>query len=331
MMPYLPAMASPQELLKAITTGKYKSLYYFWGSEDYRMVEAEKFFAKQYIPGPQLTSNYRRIDARKTPSNELLALLSSYPMLGERQLFVVVDPQGIKGGDLERFLKLVATPDPSRINILSTPSARMPRKDAKFLTEMKKIAEVVEFHKLTETETRDQVVSRLKKEGIAIDKKGLDLLTTLVAGNKGALDNETAKLAQYVGSGMITENDVKTICSSYEVTGMFELGDILVRGDVAATLKAVRNLFSEGLPATYLVTLLINHFQMLYLVRSQKPLPSNRRFLQYRLAPQAAKFSVNRLEKALTLLAEADADLRKSKMPPDMTVEVLAMRLSETR
>ena len=63
--------------------------YYFFGTEDYRIVEAEKYVARQFLPDRQLVTNYRKIDGKKTSCSDLLAELSSLPMLGERQVFGV--------------------------------------------------------------------------------------------------------------------------------------------------------------------------------------------------------------------------------------------------
>ena len=86
-------MVTPFQLLKDISAGKFKPAYYFYGSEDYRITEAEKYLARQFLPGAQMSVNYRKFDGRKTKAGDLITHLSNLPMLGEKQVFVVSDFQ----------------------------------------------------------------------------------------------------------------------------------------------------------------------------------------------------------------------------------------------
>ena len=84
-------MTTPRQLLQDISGGKFKAAYYFYGSEDYRISEAIKYIAHQFLPDMQLTVNYRKFDGRKIKTGDLLTELSTLPMLGEKQVFVVTD------------------------------------------------------------------------------------------------------------------------------------------------------------------------------------------------------------------------------------------------
>ena len=166
---------TPSQLLSEAAAGKFRPAYYFFGSEDYRIIEAEKYLARQFLPDLQLITNYRRLDARKASFAEISAELSAYPMLGERLVVAVSDIQKFGANEIERLEKLLLPPDPNRLVILSTPSARAPRKDAAILKRIGSIAEPVEFKKLTLEETGNQISRNLAKANLTIEPKARQL------------------------------------------------------------------------------------------------------------------------------------------------------------
>ena len=54
-------LSTPQKLVSDITSGKFKPVYYFFGSEDYRITEAVRYVASQFLPRMQLAVNFRRL------------------------------------------------------------------------------------------------------------------------------------------------------------------------------------------------------------------------------------------------------------------------------
>lgn len=322
-------MPTPATLFKDISAGRFKPVYYFFGTEDYRMAEAEKFVAGQFLPHRQMTTNFYKIDGKRTRAADLIAELSNLPMLGEKQVFIVRDFQSYKPTEIDQILKLLKPPDPNRIIILSSPSVRMPRRTSAFLKKITTLAETIEFKKMTPGETAGQIRARLQKEGVSIETDALNLLTELVAGSKGALEAELAKLINFKSSGeTVTVDDVKNISAGYEVFGIFELADQVVAGRAKKVVQMVRNLLAEGNAATTLVALLQQHFTSLYLVKNGHSPLGRRAFMANRLRQQAQKYDHERLETIIVEIAQADARLRHRGIKPDATLEMLALSLT---
>lgn len=322
-------MATPQKLFQDVSAGKFKPAYYFYGSEDYRVAEAAKFVARQFLPDLQFAVNYRKIDASKTAAPELTALLSNLPILGEKQVFVISSFQSYKPTDIKQILLLLSPADLSRIVIFTSPSSKTPKKSSAFYKEISGVTEAVEFKKLSYQEAAGQISARLKKECINITSDALKMLTELIAGSKGALEAELAKLANYKNSGETVEvEDIKHISTGYEVFNMFELADFIVAGQTVKVLQMIRSLMAEGKSATFLTALLQQHFTSLYLVKNGKKALGRRDFLTYKFKPQADKYENERLEEIIIEIAAADAQLRQSGMKPNTTLEMLAMTLT---
>jgi DNA polymerase-3 subunit delta len=323
---------TPKELFAEVSSGKFKPLYYFFGTEDYRITEAEKFLASQFLPNRQLATNCRRIDGRKTKSADLIAELSIFPMLGERQVFIVSSFQSYKPSEITRILKQLHSDDPNRVVVLNSPSDKAPKKKSSFYKTMFAAAEVVEFKKLTPREMAAAVDRKFSSADLKIEDKARQLLIELIAGNRGALESETDKLLNYKagsGSETVTEEDIRKLTAGYQVYTIFELADHVVAGEARKALEQIRKLAAEGQSATGVLFHLGVHFISLYLVKNGKPLDSRRRFLTGRFRGQAARYENEQLEKMIIEIAETDAALRRSPPGPQTLLEALVLRLTE--
>jgi len=319
---------TPKKLFEDISAGRFKPVYYFYGSEDYRIIEAEKYLAHQFLPDRQLTTNYCKIDARKTGCADILAELAVYPMLGERQIITVSNVQCYRPTEVDRILKVLTPPDPNRIVVFSTPSARTPKKKSAFMNKIAQAAETVEFKKLTARETAGMIRRKLSERELKIEPEALTILTELVAGNRGALEAEVNKLVDYEEQGgTVTVEDVRHVSSGFQVYSVFSLAEEIVAGDSRRVLRQVRALLGDGNSATGILFFIGQHFLFLYLVKNGKPLPARFRWLAGRYRAQVPKFENEQLEQILIEVAQADASLRRQKLKPEIALEVLVLKL----
>lgn len=295
------------------------------------MMEAQKYLAGQFLPNRQLATNYRRIDGKRTSAADLIGNLSVYPMLGERQVFVVTDIQQYKKEDLARIAKLLTPPDPNRVVVFITPAAKKPKKDASIFKVLSPLVASVEFNKLTQDETANQIVGKLAKASLKIDAKALKLLTEMIAGDHGALSAEINKLANYKQAGeTITEADVRTMTSGYQVFQMWDIGNHITAGNGTQVLTSLRTMMAEGNSATSILYFIGQHFVSLYLVKNGKPLPdAKRQWLANQYRTQARGFSADQLERIVLQIADTDAQLRRlpPHVKPEIILETLAMQL----
>jgi len=326
---YIMATKTPGEFLKEISSGKFQPIYYFFGEDDYRIIEAEKYLASQFIPDLQLITNYRRFDGKKTARADLQAELAVYPMLGEKQLIAVANIQSYKKDDIEKILKILTPADPNRIVVFSSPAAKIPKKKSAFYRNMTGAVASVEFNKLSDTETRRMITRKLEKNGLKIEPEALSLFTELIAGNRGALEAETDKLINYKDENQtVTPEDIKKIAAGFQTYTVFTLADHIIAGQSKKVLQQIKTLIADGNNPTGILFFLGLHFISLYKVKNNKPLESNRRWLTYRFRTQAEKYENERLEDILIEIARTDADLRRGKLKPVLVLEALALKLT---
>lgn len=320
--------STPKKLVADVSDGRFKPAYYFFGAEDYRIAEAVKYVAHQFLPQMQLATNFRRLDGRKTKSADLIAELSVFPMLGERQVFAVSDIQAYKPTEVARILSLIETTDPSRIVIFTSPSGKTPRKTSAFLKKMSVVAECVEFARLNVRQAGSQVNSGLAKADLEIEPEALSLLVGLLDGNRGALVAEVNKLIDYKQPGeTISTDDIEKIASGYQSYSVFELAEYVVAGDRSRVLNLVRRFLTEGSTPTGLLFFLGQHFISLYLVKAGKRLESNRRWLENKFRAQARDYDLDQLKQIIQLVAEVDATLRQKRTIPELALDQLVLQM----
>lgn len=320
-------MATPKALLKEIDSDRFKPAYYFYGAEDYRIVEATKYLVHKYLPDRQRITSYRRLDGGSCPARDLIAELSAIPMLGDKLIITVSNVQSYKPKELANILKMLQPPDPSRVVVFSSPSHKAPKKGSAIFKAMQKAeVELVEFAKLSRNEVMSQITGALKRGKLSIEPEALNLLTDMVAGNRGGLDTEVSKLVNFLEpEATVTSDDVRRVCSGYEVYNVFELADRLVEGRTDFVLKMLRTLIADGNHPILISTLLQQHFVSLYLVKNGKQPLGRRGWMLPRFKSQASRFSEPALEQILIDLAVADADLRRSPLSDEQVLEQLAI------
>ncbi|MEE8577692.1 MAG: DNA polymerase III subunit delta [candidate division Zixibacteria bacterium] len=325
------AVISPKKLFSDITAGRFAPAYYFLGDEDYRVSEAEKYVVRQFLPEMQLITNYRKLDGRRTPLPDLLAELSTYPMLGERQAIVISDFQSLKPKSLEQILKLLTPADPNRIVDFSSAAQRKPKKTSAFYKKMLAATDVVEFLRITPVEAAKILRHKLADSGLAITPEAVALFTEMIAGNRGALESEADKLIHFkAGQTQVELEDVKEVCSGFESYNMFELADYVSARDRKQVLKMIDRLMQSSDISGGLLWHLGQHFTSLYLIKEGKQLPPQQRWLARKLRPQANRFSSGQLEETIIDIAETTAELRRSNISTQLALEALLLRLTET-
>lgn len=328
-------MITPKDLANEIGQGKFRPAYYFFGIEDYRIAEGIKYLAGAFLPEQQRKSNLRRLDCRRDSIDTILTELSSLPLLGERQMLVIAQFQSLHTKQVDKVLSLLEPPDPNRVVVFTSPSSVMARgrkafTGRAFFKKVTKATTPVEFEKMGPQEVRGAVRRMLKAAQVNIEPQALELLVATIAGNRGGLESEVNKLIDYAPEGgAITVDDIRVVCSGYEVFNIFELADRIVAGSTGRVVRMLDKLLADGQSPIGILSLLQGHFMSLYLVRGGRKLTGPRAWLTSRFAEQARHYSPERLEDIISELATADADLRGGPLTPEAALQTVIVGLMQ--
>jgi DNA polymerase-3 subunit delta len=178
------------------------------------------------------------------------------------------------------------------------------------------------------------IARRVRDEGAAIAPDALRLLAALTAGDLRLLASEIAKLATYSGpKGTISLAVVERLVPDARETRIFEMTDALTRGDRAQALALAHALIAEGSPPLMLLAMIARQVRML--VQAKDLAAHGARpaeiasaagiapFQVERLLAQARRLSMEQLLAAHRACLEADTAIKRSRLAPDLALDLL--------
>jgi DNA polymerase III subunit delta len=180
------------------------------------------------------------------------------------------------------------------------------------------------------------ISKRAKNLGVSIERNAATLLANFIGSQLRLLANELDKLATYAGEGgTITDEDVHKLSAQVQEARIFDLTDALARRDQKQALTILHDLLVDGEPPLKLISTITSQVRSLLLVKelSQKGLRSAQiattlgiaPFVAEKAARQAGKFTPMQLEGAYRQLLATDAALKRSRMTPEMALDLLVV------
>ena len=177
---------------------------------------------------------------------------------------------------------------------------------------------------------------RAQSIGVSINEEAATLLANYIGNQLRLLANELAKLATYVGDGgTITVDDVRQLSAQVQEARIFDLTDALAQRNQKQALTILHDLLADGEPPIRLISTIITQVRSLLLVKelSQKGMRAAQiattigiaPFVAEKAARQVGKFTPTQLEHAYRQLLATDAALKRSRMTPEMALDLLVV------
>ena len=192
------------------------------------------------------------------------------------------------------------------------------------------ITDVVEFRRFDLAEARAELGRIARAANLQIEPAAAEQLVEALAADVGRIAVEVEKLALY--GKPITAADLPVLVPDARQSTIFNLVNALGRRDRAKSLETLDALVREGEYLPLALTFLATQFRMALVAREANlrgaaqvqshfqragvPMWGSR---AEQVAQTAAKFSTDQLRRGLTLIFEADRDLRSAR-PDDRTV-----------
>jgi DNA polymerase-3 subunit gamma/tau len=194
-----------------------------------------------------------------------------------------------------------------------------------------------DFRPISSRDIADALERVAKAEGVEIDGAALH---AIARAGRGALRDAESIFDQVIAytSGAITLQQVNEVLGAMETELLFQLGDVLVRGDIAGSFAAVDRLLTQGKDIGQLLGDLTTHFRNVLLaalggaakgqVGTVGELIDVAESDWQRLAEQASKAGPDWAMKAIELLAGAQADIKQGAQPR-IALELALARISQ--
>ncbi len=178
------------------------------------------------------------------------------------------------------------------------------------------------------------ITNRAKNTGVKIMPEANNLLANFIGNNLRLLANEIDKLAMYAGVGAtITIEDVRQLSAHVQEARIFDLTDALAQRNRKQALNILHDLLADGEPPLKMISTITSQVRSLLLVKelAQKGLRGGQIASTLGIAPfiadkalrQVGNFNVTQLENAYHQLLSTDAALKRSRLTPELALDLL--------
>ncbi len=177
---------------------------------------------------------------------------------------------------------------------------------------------------------------RAQARGVKITPDATSLLATFTGNQLRMLANEIDKLATYVGDrAVIDVQDVHLLSAQAQEARIFDLTDALAQRNRQQALNLLHDLLADGEPPLKLISTITFQVRSLLLVkelandglRIQQIVAATGMapFIAEKALRQVGKFQIAQLEGAYRQLLATDAALKRSRMTPEMALDLLVV------
>lgn len=178
------------------------------------------------------------------------------------------------------------------------------------------------------------ISKRAKGLGVTIRPEAATMLANFIGNELRLLANELDKLATYVGEhAVITADDVRKLSAQVQEARIFDLTDALAQRNHKQALDILHDLLADGEAPLKLISTITSQVRSLLLVKelSQRGMRMAQIASTLGIAPfvaekalrQVGRFSFSQLEDAYRQLLATDAALKRSRMTPEMALDLL--------
>lgn len=171
----------------------------------------------------------------------------SISLFSSRRLLEINIPSGkpgVDGGKALQALSNQAIPDTTVIIIL--PSLDREGKNSAWFTSLEKQAQIITLDEIDASHLPKWIANRLALQGQHAKAATLDFLAHQVEGNLLAANQEVQKLALLYPQGELSDEAVREAVLNVSRYDAFQLGEAVLAGDTARTVRILQGLQDEG-------------------------------------------------------------------------------------
>lgn len=328
------ALRTAEQLARGLADGRRGGTFFLFGENDFLKEEAAARLVAAHLDPATRDFNYDQLRATDLEPDTLASIAGTPPMMAEWRVVLVREAQALAATARSRapIEALLARPMPGLVLILV--AALPDRSKAQFFERLKREATAVEFAALGEADLPGWLVSRAAERGLKLDTPAARALASAIGDDLGVLNQELSKLEGYVGERKrITREDIAAVVGVLPRQNRWDWFDMVGNAELGPARRALPVLLDQGETGVGLVIGLGTQFLRLALAAHggekslAEALPPHQKWLAQRIARQAKRWSVPRLDAALDDLLRADRLLKSTALGERAILEELLLRL----
>lgn len=309
-------------------------IYLLLGDEQFLVHEAVQLLKHRSVDAATIDFNCDVFDVGETPAASVKDAAEMLPMMSARRLVVYRGVDNLKDKDWEVLFALFDNPVESTTFVLTAESLDKRKKSYKKVADS---AVVVELKRPYENQILDWIDYLAYRAGLRVNREAAHLLKQFVGTNLTELNNEMAKLREYIGDRKEVEPaDVLQVVSQTRVDRIFDLTDAIGRRDKVHALHSLANLLDQGQSEVGVLAMITRHFRILSQLKDgQRGGLSGQRlataagipqFLLGQYLEQIRHWDENKIQRTFNVLQDTDRALKSSSVPSHVWLENFVLK-----
>ena len=317
-----------QTLNKDIKEHTFRPVYLLYGEETF-LVNHYKNRLREAIIGED-TMNVSTFEGKGLDVEELLRLADTMPFFAERRLILVEDSGFFKSAPEALVSYLSSMPDTTCLIFVETQVDKRNR----LYKKVKELGYAAELARQDTAQLSRWAAGILTKEGKKITGRTMELFLSMTGDDMEHIRMELEKLISYtMGREVITDEDVKAICTVQVTNKIFDMVAAIVNGQRKKAMDLYEDLLTLKEPPMRILFLIARQFNQLLQVKELMAQGLERGAIASKLKmqpfvvgktiPQAKQFSREQILACVQLCVEMEEAVKSGRLQDRMAVELL--------
>lgn len=282
----------------------------------------------------------------ETPLQQVYDEVCGFPLMADRKCVVLSEFNFEEAGKdaIEKLCEIVSASGDTCVLVLYFGTTEIDyKKNDKYNTVVSAVTaaggDVVRLDHKTSGELAKWLVSSAKKRNALLSPKNAAYIVEICSADINRLNGEITKLCSFAGEGEITREMIDSICVKTVEASVFELAEKIIRGDTAAAMKHLDDLFymnTEHMSVFYNITsAFVDMYRALAAKQAGRPYDKAAEAFKmgktaFRLGKAAAhlgKFDEKKLALSFDALLICETELKSNSADKRVPLEKLIVRL----
>lgn len=225
--------ADAKDIIASVKAGTIKPIYLLHGEEPYYIDVVADYLENNIVAEENRDFDFSVLYGGDVKMQDVLAAVSSYPMMSDYRLVVVREAQQIREKDYELLQLYAKKYNPKAVLVLCCKHKKLDARKGYF-KEIQKIGVVMESNKIYDNQVPTFIVNYVRERSKDIKDQAAQMLSTLVGPNLVLLATECDKLILSLKGNekTITEEMVQKIVGMNREFNTYELLNAVVAKDI---------------------------------------------------------------------------------------------------
>jgi DNA polymerase-3 subunit delta len=319
------------------------NLFFLFGNDEFAITRKLKEFEADFSDPTSASMNTAQLEARSMSEDDLNNAVNALPFLAKRRLVLLENPSSKYNNPSARtkFLEFISkAPETTRLVMYESVEPKEAERHwlVKWAEKNSKSIQTKAFMLPRLKDMTGWIVNETKNQGGTIDARAAEMLKEMVGVDTRQAGMEIAKLLAYVNwARPVTAQDVEAVCVVTSEQSVFDFVDALANGNGKSAQHLLHRLL-ETEDEFSLWGMVIRQFRLLIQAREILDGGGNQNdvarilgvhpFVAEKTTQQAARFSMESLERIYHHLLNIDEGVKTSQVTLNLALDTLVVELA---